>query len=73
MDSVYVDLKYDEISLTFTAGFWSVCEVVVGPYVYAVVTMIVMRVLLFVLHVCMLKECEGGRLMAMLMWGIYEV
>ena len=24
-DSVYVDLKYDEISLTFTAGFVSLC------------------------------------------------
>ena len=24
-DSVYVDLKYDEISLTFTAGFASLC------------------------------------------------
>ena len=46
-DSVYVDLKYDEISLTFTAwsvsfvlclySFWSVCEVVVVPYVDAVV------------------------------------
>ena len=41
-DSVYVDLQYDEISLTFTAGsaslwscgrLWSVCEVVVVPHV----------------------------------------
>ena len=40
-ESVYVDLQYDEISLTFTAGPvclcgvyspWSVCEVVVVPY-----------------------------------------
>ena len=40
-DSVYVDLQYDEISLTFTAGsvslccvcghLWYVCEVVVVP------------------------------------------
>ena len=40
-DSVYVDLQYDEISLTFTAGFvwclklcgclWSDCEVVLVP------------------------------------------
>ena len=39
-ESVYVDLQYDEISLTFTAGPvclccvispWSVCEVVVVP------------------------------------------
>ena len=29
------------------------------PYVDAVVAVTVMRVLLFVLHVCMLGECEG--------------
>ena len=28
------------------------------PYVDAVVDVTVMRVLLFVLHVCMLRECE---------------
>ena len=51
--SVYVDLQYDEISLTFTAGYvclcgvcspWSVCEVVC-----AVIAVTVMHVLLFVL------------------------
>ena len=61
-ESVYVDLQYDEISLTFTAGPvclcvvsstcgspWSVCEVVVVPYVVrAVVAVTVMHVLLFV-------------------------
>ena len=84
-DSVYVDLQYDEIYLTFTAGMcpcvvskssgrlWSVCEVVVVPYVYAVVAVTVMRVLLFVLHVCLLRECDGARLTAMLMWGMDEV
>ena len=56
-----VDLQYDEISLTFTAGSvclwscgspWSVCEVVVVPYVVsAVVSVTVMHVLLCVLHV----------------------
>ena len=68
-DSLYVDLQYDVISLTFTAGsvsvccvcgsLWSVCEVVVVPNVVAVVAVTVMRVLLFMLHVCMLRECEG--------------
>ena len=29
------------------------------PYVDALVTVSVMRVLLFVVHVCMLRECEG--------------
>ena len=63
-DSVYVDVQYDEISLTFTAGSvglcgvsspWSVCKVVVVPYVVSVaVAVTVMHVLLFVLHVCML-------------------
>ena len=35
----------------------------------AVVTITVMRVFLFVLHVCMLIEFEGDRLTAMLVWG----
>ena len=43
------------------------------PYVYEVVAVTVMRVLLFVLHVCMLRECAGARLMAMLVWGMDEV
>ena len=33
----------------------------------------VMRVLLFVLHVCLLRECDGARLMAMLVWRMDEV
>ena len=37
---------------------WSVCEVVVVPYVVrAVVAVTVMHVLLFVLHVCLLLDC----------------
>ena len=72
---VYVDLMYNEIYLTFTAGsvnspcivwcVWScgrpvsVCEVGSVPYVSAMGAVTVMRVLLFVLHVCMLRECEG--------------
>ena len=40
------------------------------PYVDAVVDVIVMRVLLFVLHVCMLREYMGARVTAMLVWGI---
>ena len=39
------------------------------PYVDAVVPATVMRVLLFALHVCMLRECEGARLTEMLVWG----
>ena len=39
------------------------------PYVD---TVTVMRVLLFVLHVWMLRECDGARLMAMLVWGMDE-
>ena len=41
------------------------------PYVDEVVT--VMRVLLFVLHVCLLRECDGVRKTAMLVWGMDEV
>ena len=40
------------------------------PYVNAVP---VMRVLLFVLHVNMLRECEGARVIAMLLWETGEV
>ena len=61
-ESLYVDLQYDEISLTFTAGSVCLCGVsspvvvlVVVPYVVsAVVAVTVMHVLLFVLHVCVL-------------------
>ena len=43
------------------------------PYVDAVVAVTVMRVLLFVLHVCMLRECTGARVTEMLLWGMEEV
>ena len=43
------------------------------PYVDVMVAVTVMRVLLFVLLVCMLRECEGARLTAMLVWGVGEV
>ena len=39
----------------------------------AVVAVSVMLVLLFVLHVYMLCECEGARVTAMLVWGPGEV
>ena len=41
------------------------------PYVDAVVA--AMRVLMFVLHVCLLGECDGARLTAMLVWWMDEV
>ena len=71
------DLQYDEISLTFTAGsvslccgrLWSVCEIVVVLYVDAVDDVTVMCVLLFVLHVCLLREYDGAMLTAMLVGG----
>ena len=53
-DSVYVDLQYDEISLTSTAGsvsLWCVCKFGFG--------LSVMCVLWVVLRVFMLRECEG--------------
>ena len=43
------------------------------PYVDEVVSVTVMRVLLFVLHVCLLKVCDGVRLTEMLVWGMDEV
>ena len=33
------------------------------------VVVAVMLVLLFVLYVCMLRECEGARVTEMLVWG----
>ena len=79
-------MQYDEISLNFTSGsvslcclcikcgrLWSVCGVVVVPYVGVVVAVTVMRVLLFVLDVYMLRVCEGSRLTEMLVWGMDEV
>ena len=38
-----------------------------------VVAVNVMCVLLFVLHVCLLRECDRVRLTAMMVWGIDEV
>ena len=44
------------------------------PYVVsAVVTVTVMHILLFVLHVCPLRECDGARVTAMLVWSPGEV
>ena len=43
----------------------SVCEVVLVPYVEVVVAVTVMCIPLFVLHVCILRECEGARVTAM--------
>ena len=47
----------------------SVCEVVVVPYVYAVVAVTVRRVLLFVLHVWCEVDDNGARLTTMLLCG----
>ena len=44
-----------------------------AAYVDAVVGVTVMRALLFVLHVCLLRECDGARLTAMLVLGMNEV
>ena len=42
-------------------------------YVDEVVAVTVIRVPLFVLHVCLLRECGGVRLKAMLVWGMDDV
>ena len=44
------------------------------PYVVSeVVVATVMHVLLFVVHVCVLRECKGARVTAMLVWVPGEV
>ena len=45
----------------------------VSYVVSAVVAVTVMQVLLFVLHVCVLQECEGVRVTAILVWGPGDV
>ena len=43
------------------------------PYVDAVVAVTVMHVLMIVLHVCLLRMCDGARLTAMLVGRMDEV
>ena len=44
------------------------------PYVVnAVVAVTVLHVLLFVVHVCVLRECEAAKVTTMLVWGPGEV
>ena len=43
------------------------------PYMDEVVAVTMMRVLLFVLHVCMLRVCEGVRFTTMLLCGMDDV
>ena len=43
------------------------------PCVDEVVAVTVKRVLLFVLHVCLPRECDGVRLTEMLLWGMDDV
>ena len=48
----------DCVGLCGVCSPWSVCEVVVVLYVMgAVVSVTVMHVRLFVLHVCLLRDC----------------
>ena len=49
---------------------WSVCEVVLVPYVVVVT---VMHVVLFVLHAIMMTECNSTRVTALLVWRTGEV
>ena len=72
-NSVYNVLKYNEISVTFTAGFawclqscgspWSVCEVVSIPYVGAVVA--VTDVCTVVCVACEYGEGDGNGVFGM--------
>ena len=84
-DSVYVDLQYDEIYLTFTAGSVSLCCVCINVAVFGQPVRLLwypmwMRWLLFLwwVYCClccmfMLRECESAILTAMLVWGMDEV
>ena len=78
-DSVYVGLQYDEISLTSTALSVSLrCDVFglsvrLSWYHMWMRLLTVIRVLLFVLHVCIQREREGAMVTAMLVFGMDEV
>ena len=52
---------------------WSVCEVVVVPYVYAMVAVTYVSTVVCVACVYMARECEGARMTAMLVWKKDEV
>ena len=54
------------VSVVYVVVSWSVCEVVLVPYVDEMVDVTVICVLLFVLHVCMLRECKCAMVTAML-------
>ena len=57
----FVVFTAGSVSLCCVCGrLWSVCEFVVVPYVDEVVDVTVMCVLLFVLHVCLHRECDGN-------------
>ena len=43
------------------------------PYVVSAVIAVTEMHVLFVLHVCVQRECKGARVTAMLMWGPGEV
>ena len=45
----------------------------VPSVVVAVVAVTEMHQLLFVLHVCLLRDCYGARVTVMLVWGTEEV
>ena len=61
------------LCLKSCSRLWSVCEVVVQPYVDEVVVVTVVRVVLFVLRVYMLREYEGARITAILVWEMEDV
>ena len=68
--AVYVNLQYDDfLSLLLVGLCPCIMYIVMVSYVDSVVAVTVMHVLLFLLRVCMLQECEGARVTAMLVWG----
>ena len=65
-DSVYVDLQYEEMSLTFTAGSRSLCCVCGRVVVFG----LFVRLSWYPMWMWwLLRQCDGARLTAMLVWG----
>ena len=76
VEGIYVMVnvkKYLHVCREYTV--WSSSSLFLIPFklVPYVVAVTVMHVLLFVLHVYLLRECKGARVTAMLMWEMGDV
>ena len=83
-DSVFVDLQYDTISLTFTAGYMCLCGICSHVVIHGLSVRLSSYPVLWcggcvkcdafaVCKVRILRKCVGARVTAMLVWEPGEV